>query len=160
MKIFHWVPAHERPAWPCIQSWMDMKLPDGAEKIFFRSTANNPKYSWNDAVIRCLDSGADWLFSTHSDVVYVPETLLRLLSWDEPLISALIFMRQSPVVPHIWKDYDDSKDGRMVQRIQDTRNWFLSRPDQVRFGPFVMDPKPLDAIVPVSFTSTSCTLIH
>lgn len=160
MKIFHWVPSAERPAWPCIESWLNMKLPEGAEREFFRSRPNNAKYSWNDAVIRALDSGADWLFSTHSDVVYTPDTLLRLLSWDEPLISALIFMRQSPVVPHIWKKYDDDPSGRMVQRINDTRDWFLGHKEWIRFGPFVMDPKPLDAIVPVCFTSTSCTLIH
>ena len=117
------------------------------------------KHTWNNKIKEFLASGNDWLLSAHSDVVFAPESLLRLLSWDKPLISGLIFMRQSPPVPHIWNAYDGQEE-RMVQRINDTRDFFYARPEWIKFGPFVIDPRPDDALVEVDFTSTSFTLIH
>ena len=93
-------------------------------------------------------------------MVVAPETLLRLLSWKKPLVSALIFMRVGPVIPHIWKKYDENTDGRMVMRINDTREWFYKHQNYIQYGPFVMKPRPKDALAPIDFTSTSCTLIH
>jgi len=117
------------------------------------------KHTWNNKIKEFLASGNDWLLSAHSDVVFAPESLLRLLSWDKPLISGLIFMRQSPPVPHIWNAYDGQEE-RMVQRINDTRDFFYARPEWIKFGPFVIDPRPDDALVEVDFTSTSFTLMH
>lgn len=124
-----------------------------------RGKPNNPKYEWNRVVREFLDNGDDWLLSWHSDVVGDPKTLIRLLSWDKPLVSALVFMRQSPVVPHIWKTYD-GVDGHYVMRINDTRKWFYEHKEYIRFGAFVMEPRPNDALVPADFTSNSCMLIH
>ena len=45
-------------------------------------------------------------------------------------------------------------------RINDTRAWFYAHPEYIRFGAFVMEPRPDDALAPIDFTSTSCTLIH
>jgi len=48
----------------------------------------------------------------------------------------------------------------MVQRINDTRDYFYARPEWIKFGPFVIEPRPDDALVEIDFTSTSFTLIH
>jgi hypothetical protein len=49
----------------------------------------------------------------------------------------------------------------MVNRIDDTREWFYSRPEYIlNRGAFVMMPRPDDALAKVTFTSTSCTLMH
>ena len=96
----------------------------------------------------------------HNDVVVAPETLTRLLSWNKPLVSALVFMRTNPIVPHIWKTYANDTSGRMVMRINDTRDWFYNHKEYIRSGAFVMEPRPDDALAPIDFTSTSCTLIH
>jgi hypothetical protein len=143
-----------------VTNWWNLETPDGIKLRLVPGQINNPKYSWNKVVKDFLDSGDDWLLSWHSDVVGDPQTLMRLLSWDKPLISALIFMRQSPVVPHIWKSYEGSEQF-YAHRIQDTRRWFYSHKDAIgNFGPFVMEPRPDDALVSVDFTSTSCMLIH
>lgn len=159
MNITHWVPTGSTIAhWPCVLSWINMVIPDGATRTFYKGKVNNPRYSWNKAVKDFIASDSEWLFSTHDDVVYEPETLRHLLSWNQPLISALVFMRQSPVVPHIWKSY---KKGELyAHRIQDTHDWFMSHKEYIRFGPFIMTPRPEDALAPIDFTSTSCTLIH
>lgn len=136
-----------------------MTLPDGVKKSFKPSFAGSIKVVWNNVVKDFLATKSDWLFSTHDDIIFVPETLTRLLSWDKPLVSALVFMRHSPVIPHIWRHYE-GKESYYAHRIKDTRDWFYKHQDYIRFGPFVMKDKPEDALVEVDFTSTSCTLIH
>ena len=161
MSITLWVPAVERPSWSANCSWWNLKTPYNKRLNFYRSGANNPKFTWNKAVMDFLETKDEWLLSVHSDVMVAPKTLMRLLSWDKPLVSALIFMRVGPVLPHVWRKYDGDITGRMVMRINDTRDWLYAHPDYLaNTGPFVMEPKPDNALVPVDFTSTSCTLIH
>jgi len=137
-----------------------MELPRGATKTFKRTFSGDRQDlpHWNRLVEQFLESGDDWLFSTHQDVKYLPGTLKRLLSWNEPLISAITFMRQSPATPHIWRSYENPS--LFAQRIVETREWFFDHKDYILFEPFIMDPKPADALAPVDFTSTSCSLIH
>jgi hypothetical protein len=138
---------------------MNTELPEGVTRTFVRTGPGNFELEWNRAVREFLERGDDWLFSTHSDVVYEPGTLTRLLSWKQPLVAALVFMRQSPVVPHIWRTYEGS-NVQYAFRVRDTRDWFYAHREYIRFGPFIMDPRPADALAPVGFTSTSCILIH
>ena len=160
MHIFHWVPSSGAPPpWSCVHSWVNLLLPEGAKRTFRQSGAGSVRVIWNDIVREFLATDAEWMFSTHHDVVFVPETLTRLLSWDKPLISALVFMRHNPVVPQIWKSYDGD-EGHYVMRINDTRDWFYDHKEWIKFGPFLIDPCPDDALVSVGFTATACTLIH
>lgn len=136
-----------------------MEYPDDCTLQWVHSPANNPKYSWNKVVKDFLsEEDNDWLWSCHNDVCFVPETLPRLLSWDKPLISALVFMRGGPTLPHIWRSYNEQKI--YIHRIQDTSAWFLQHREALKFGPQVLEPRPGDALAEVDFTSTSCTLIH
>jgi hypothetical protein len=157
-KVTLWVPAAESPRWPCVLSWLNLTYPDGVRPEFVRSGANNIKYSWNKVVRDFLKTDSDYLWSCHNDVVFLPDTLNRLLSWGKPLVSGLIFMRQGPVVPHIWQKYIDCEN--YAYRLEDTRKWFYDRPNCIKFGPQIMEPRPDDALAEVGFTSTSCTLIH
>lgn len=159
-----WVPSADSSArWLCVESWWNLETPNHEKLHLLRSGPNNVRYSWNKAVLDFLATKDEWLLSWHSDVVGVPQTLMRLLSWNRPLVSALVFMRSSPAMPHIWKSYaKKQKDGSfMSPRIQDTRRWFYAHKEYMDAnGPFVMDPRPADALVPADFTSTSCMLIH
>jgi hypothetical protein len=139
-----------------------MKLPDGATKTFKPSLPGSVKYYWNQAVKEALEEGSDWIFSTHLDIQYVPGTLERLLSWNEPLISALTFMRHNPVTPQVWNKYSGDSGPNYAMRINDTRDWFYKHKEYIRFGPFIMDPKPSNALYSLEegFTATACTLIH
>jgi len=159
-KITLWIPSADSSArWPCIESWWNLETPDNIKMRLMRTGPNNVRYSWNKAVKDFLETDDDYLLSWHSDVVGVPQTLMRLLSWGAPLVSALIFMRRAPVTPHIWKSYPNN-DKVYSQRLIDTRKWFVAHQDYIVFQPAVMDPRPDDALTPVDFTSTSCMLIH
>lgn len=142
-----------------MDSWLNAQKEYGDKLEVKHTGPGNVHVIWNNFIKDFLKSDSDWLISCHHDVVFAPGTIERLLSWDKQLISALIFMRQSPPVPHIWNAYEGQEE-RMVQRINDTRDWFYTRPEWIKFGPFLIDPRPADALVPVDFTSTSFTLIH
>jgi hypothetical protein len=136
-----------------------MEYPPDCELSWVHSPANNPKYSWNKVVQDFLAvADNDWLFSCHNDICFHPDTLPRLLSWDKPLISALVFMRSGPAMPHIWKSYNDQKI--YIMRINDTKTFFGKHPESHKWGPQVLEPRPDDALAEIDFTSTSCTLIH
>jgi hypothetical protein len=160
MHITHWVPSSgKHPSWNCVEAWMKTKYPPGCEHDFVRSKPGNIEAIWNEIIKDFLKSGSDYLFSTHEDVEYHPNVIPRLLSWDKPLISALVFMRHSPVVPHIWHKYEDG-DGTYALRVMDTIEWFYKHNQYILPGAQVMEPCPEDALAEVTFTSTACTLIH
>ena len=162
MKITLWVPSVGPMDYAKVwRSCWNLRTPGNIKLNLAKPTgANNIRFSWNKVVADFLKTTDDYLFSWHSDVVGDPETLMRLLSWDKSLVSALIFMRTSPVMPHVWQGYADNPE-MYSPRIQDTRRWFCAHAEYMKeFGPFVMEPKPADALVSVDFTSTSCMLIH
>lgn len=161
-KVTLWVPCgSKRPeSWAQVESYMHTETPEDVTQLYFkRSGAGNIQVIWNYVIKEFLEeSDCDWLWSVHDDVVYHPNTLVRLLSWGQPLVSTLVLHRQSPPLPHIWKNHEDG--GPYAMRIEDTYKWFLAHPHDVKFGPHIIEPRPEDALAEVNFTSTSCTLIH
>jgi hypothetical protein len=89
-----------------------------------------------------------------------PGVLMRLLSWNLPLVSALVFMRQAPCAPMVWFGSNEAKTGYRA-RLASVRRWFAAHKEYIPRGDsFVMEPRPDDALDWVDFTSTSCILIH
>lgn len=160
-KVVLWVPTSgKRPeSWLCVDSYLQMNVPAGYEMQWRRSGPGNVRAIWNKVVKDFLDSDADYLWSVHDDVLCHLDTLTRLLSWDKPLVGALIFHRQSPALPHIWSEITPGSGYAM--RIEDTYRWFVpNHLHDITFGPHIINPRPDDALVEINFTSTSCTLIH
>ena len=160
-KVTLWVPTgSKRPeSWSQVEAYMHTETPPEVETLYWqRSIPGNVHVIWNKVIKDFLESDSDWLWSVHDDVVYHPGTLMRLMSWGQPLVSALVFHRQSPVLPHIWTAYEPG--GPYAMRIEDTYKWFLAHPHDIKFGPHIIEPRPEDALTEVNFTSTSCTLIN
>lgn len=57
----------------------------------------------------CIDRGHDWLFFVDDDQVFQSDCLLRLLSYDQPVVSALILQRGAPFLPTIYKSKQNDK---------------------------------------------------
>lgn len=160
-KVTLWVPtASKRPeSWEQVESYMRMSVPENVSQMYFRrSVPGNVLVIWNEVVKEFLESDSDWLWSVHDDVVFHVDTLPRLMSWGKPLISALVFHRSSPVLPHLWKQYEPG--GPYAMQLKGTKDWFMQHLSEIRFSQHIMEPRPEDALVEVGFTSTSCTLIH
>jgi hypothetical protein len=142
-------------------SWMNTEWPEGCQHDFVRSGHGDLAAKWNDVVRDFLDSDCDWLWSCHTDVEFFPGTLKRLLSWDEPLVTALLFMRNGAAVPHVWEGRPDTGKPGYIARVRETFRWlYINHPEAVTSGPYIVQPRPSDALCKVDFTSTSCTLMH
>lgn len=157
-EILLWIPtANVRPeSWLQVEGYMNQRLPDGYSLRFRTSKpSRNVTETWNGVVSEFLASGAEWLWGVHDDIVTHPYTLERLLSWDKKLVSGLVFHRKYPALPHIWIEGKDE-----LQQVEETKRWFMAHQDYIITGPVVMQPRPEDALVEASWSSTSCVLIH
>ena len=144
MSVTLWVPTgNARPeSWLQVEGYMRQTYP---EKINFVVTRRS-RYifdEWNRIVKEFLEGKDEWLWSVHDDVVVHPQTLERLLSWEKPLVGALIFHRSHPALPHIWIDGDAEE----YMQCEDTKRWFLKHQDAIIPGPVVMNPRPDDALI-------------
>lgn len=67
----------------------------------------------------CLDQQRDWLFMVDDDQVFRGDVVERLLSWEQPIVSALILQRGAPFLPTAYATHEDGKfnplDLRSVQ---------------------------------------------
>lgn len=53
----------------------------------------------NKLVQRVLDSNSDWIFFVDDDQALRPDTLMRLLSYEKPIVSGLYLNRNRPFFP-------------------------------------------------------------
>lgn len=162
MKVTLWIPCGgEHPkSWQQVESYMQTKLPEGVTELLWKRSAPGSVERWNRVIREFLESDSDWLWSVHDDILYHPDTLIRLMSWNKPLISALVFHRMNPALPHVWRVIKDGDRKICGQLVGDIKRWFMERERNILPGPQVIEPRPDDALIDVTFTSTSCTLIH
>lgn len=163
--IWLWVPAANGPTWQGVDSWFQTRLPSGYGLTFKHTGADGDGINgaWNRLVEAFLKSGDEWLFSCHSDITYLPFTLVRLLGWGKPLVSALHFHRMPPHGPLVFRG--EIKPHHYRTQFDETRDWLLAHPELIRPGAAMLDTDPDnlvadDALAPVDFTSTGCVLIH
>jgi len=68
----------------------------------------------NNAVREALEMGADHLFFVDHDNILEPDTLVRLLQYNVPVVGSLYFERKYPHLPLIYIFEDDFKTVRIV----------------------------------------------
>ncbi len=100
----------------------------------------------------------EWMFSVEDDMIYLPGTLMRLLSWNKPVVSALYFKREQPHVPHVYRG--DCGEGKYRIQIDETLGWLDTHKEMIRAGYALLETRPDDALVPVDFTGVGCVVIH
>lgn len=83
--------------------------------------------------------GIDWLFMVDTDMVFTPDTILNLLSCNEPLISGLCLTGSERPSPSMYKRVEDGPDKGMYLSIT---QW------------------PTDEIMDVDVFGAACSLIH
>ena len=160
MKVRLWVPAVDEPNWPAVLSWMNTEWPEGCHHDFYRSSFGDLPTVWNTTVHDFLASDCDWLWSVHSDIEYQPGTLKRLLSWDKPLVSALLFMKAGSILPHIWEGRPETGPGYLPHYRETFRFFFMNHMEAITHGSYIIEPRPGDALTKIDFSSTSCVLMH
>lgn len=162
-------PTWHYPDWRYVESLLGLKTPDKAPWTFRRVFGKHGiDAAWNDIIAWFLGTSNEWMLHVDSDAVLHPNTMLRLLSWNEPLVSALAFKRRGPITPvaYIGETGKTIKeDGQNVVEfwiaIDEIRDWFFAHQEMIVMnGPVVLEPRPPDALLRVDRTGTHCLLVH
>jgi hypothetical protein len=117
----------------------------------------------NLLVERFLDSPCQWLLFVDRDAVLHPMTVIRLMSWNVPVVAALAFARTEPPSPTVYGGADPDAQGELVgYRIhwEETRRWLLAHPEMQSNGAVMLAERPDEALTQVDFTGMHCTLIR
>lgn len=106
-----------------------------------------------------LESGDEWLLSMDSDAVLHPMTLIRLLSWDEPFVTALAVGRVAPFAAVVYGEGND--EGLYKRETGAIRDWVRAHPQLLQLsGATVLQPRPEDALFPIYRSGAHCLLTH
>jgi len=117
--------------------------------------------AWNRLVELFLTTDSEFLFSVHSDIIYLPGTLARLMSWGKPLVGALHFSKNPPNIPMVYAGVDPNRPHWYNISFDETRAWLEKHQDLLSMsGPAMLEVAPADSLMPVDFTTTGCLLIH
>lgn len=109
----------------------NMYLPNGA----WTALSGMPfDMARNTGCLKLLELGWEWLFFLDDDVIAPPDTVIRLIKQNKPIISGVYYRRYPPLAPVMLKD---------------TQN-----------GPQWITEYPANSLVEVDFVGSGCLLIH
>lgn len=116
MKILLAVPCLHQVPVDFMLSLMQLKLPGQTQLAIERNTLTPT--ARNNLFQKAIDHGYDWIFWVDSDMVFEPDTLLKLIETAEhghDFVTGLTFSRKFPCFPTIckelhWKPYEDHID--------------------------------------------------
>lgn len=152
------------PNWPYVRSVFGLRTP--AEKMFYIVHGKQGVDEGHNQIIRWFLQATDfeWMLHLDSDAVVHPNTLLRLLSWGKPFVSALAFQRKPPFVPVVYTDPYIGEGGHeyFKRPVEEVLKWMGRHPELVeQMGrPVVLDPRPDDALIEVGRGGAHCLLTH
>lgn len=149
-------------AWPFVESLVGLRMPPG-ERMRLVRVGPKPVDVARNAIVRAFLATPDrWLLMVDQDAVLHPGTLLRLLSWDLPVVGALAFGRHQPFPPVVMRDRIRLADGRvgLGVQLQEMRQWLAAHNELLGSGPHVLEPAPADALTAVTATGCHCLLVR
>jgi hypothetical protein len=113
----------------------------------------------------------DWLFFMDDDQTFPPETLLRLLSWDLPIVSGLYFKSPGKPVPHLY-GYDHEEERKYPEGHEQADHFYMAGVNEVaayltRFGDQIKNgaatallPATRADLIECDGVGGGCLLIH
>lgn len=108
-----------------------------------------------------LQSDFEWMLHLDADAVVHPLTLKRMLSWNEPFVTALAFQRKPPYLPVYYSEGDGESSMEWKRQIDETRAWLLDNVQEscTLNRPVVMGKRE-GALRPVHRGGAHCLLCH
>lgn len=150
------------PFWSMIESCWQLESPEPLR--FLRQGPLAVDVARNEVVRAFLQTDSRWLLMVDTDAVLHPKTLVRLLSWNQPVVSALSFQRYGPCVPTVMRgqtnDTGDPFQALYATQVGEIRQWLLAHPTLLTSGPALLDPRPDDALSPTDRTGAHCILLR
>lgn len=162
-------PVWRQPEWRYVDSLLGLKTPDRAPWTFRRVFGKQGiDAAWNVIIAWFLNTDNEWMLHLDSDAVVHSDTLLRLMSWHEPLVSALAFRRRAPITPVVYScemgeaiQVDGSMAMEYLIEVDEIKEWFIAHPEMLLINrPVVLEPRPDDALLKVERTGSHCLLVH
>lgn len=159
------IPVCGLPSWHLVRSLMSLEWPD-EQRAFITAGEYDRPLPIDAAHNRIIETflaepRLEWLFMVDADATLHPQTLLRLLSWNRPIVGALCFSRYPPPHPTIYAGHPaNAPEGHSRIHIDETRAWLESHSALVTNAAALLDPRPADALVEVDFTGAHCLLVH
>jgi hypothetical protein len=159
------IPVCGYPSWQLVRGLMSLEWPGGPRGFITAGEADRPlaiPEAHNRIIETFLsDKRLDWLLMVDADATLHPQTLLRLLSWNQPVVGALCFSRYCPVAPTIYAGQPaGAPEGYYRIHYAETRAWIVAHPELLSNRDAVLQPRPDDALTPVDFTGAHCLLVR
>ena len=155
------IPIVGQPSWELMQSIIGLKSPCGF-RYFTVGKYRRPKAidaARNEIVEEFLsDKKLEWLLFVDSDAVLHPQTLNRLLLWQAPIVSALCFVRSTPIIPSVYSEKNEN--GKVRIQIQETINWIAKHPQLLTRSATILNKFYKEALLESSFVGMHTTLIQ
>ncbi len=163
-KVVVGIPAGGPPTWALHDSLMTLRAPQGFTEVR-AGTPDRPMPipEARDALVQGLLGMPDhgWLLQLDRDAIMHPQTLMRLMSWDLPIISPLVFGRYPPVIPIAFsQERPDLGPNEYDVAIDEIRDWIGTHKEMWTSAPLVLEPLPHDALVQRAFVGTHCLLVR
>ena len=159
------IPVCGLPSWSLVRSLMSLEWPAGPRGFLTAGEYDRPlpiDVAHNRIIEAFLtDKRLEWLLMMDADATLHPQTLLRLLSWKQPVVGALCFTRRCPASPTIYAGQPPgTPDGYYRIHIAETKAWLTQHPELIVNQATVLEPRPDDALARVDFTGAHCLLVH
>jgi len=158
------IPVASPPTWALHDSIMGLKTPKGFSEV--RAGAPDrplPIADARNSLVEGLLAYPEygWLLQIDQDAILHPETLMRLISWDVPIISPLVFARYPPIMPVAFsKRGPDLTENEYTVEIDEVRHWIGMHEKMWTSEPVVLDPTPEDSLIRRWFVGTHCLLVR
>lgn len=162
MTITVGIPALGPAAWPFVESLVALEMPPGEGRRLMIAGPLAVDAARNQLVRQFLATSDRWLLMVDCDMVFAPGTLRRLLSWDAPVLTPLMFQRHGPLPPVIMRGEGTNAAGEHGHAIQlaETRDWLETHTELLSSRPVILDPAPADSLTPVTTLGGGCMLLR
>lgn len=158
-KVYVGVPSINNPTWPMVTSLLYLKTPTGSYP-FRKMGPCAVDIARNQIVDEFLLTDRDWLLQIDDDVKFLPESLLRMLSWGQPIVQALQYMRWTTVLPMIYQGKAPHDPSQYMMQVDETFRWVMAHQELMVDGPVILEPRPDDALAPIDFAGCGFMLCH
>ncbi len=139
-------------------SFLEMKKPRGTRLTKVKGVSADIA---RNEIINKIEK--DWIFFMDSDQTFHPESLMRLLSWDLPIVSGLYFKTPGKPVPHCYRfSHTDESESQAYAPLTEEVFDFVNRyQDEVTQGqPAIVLPAHKGDLLECDGVGGGCLLIH
>lgn len=136
--------------------FLGLQKPPGTKLTKIRG---KPADMARNIIIKALEK--DWLFFMDSDQTFHPDTLMRLLSWDLPIVSGLYFKSPGKPVPHAYKYAWKEKEHLYIGLVDEVFRFLSRYKDKLRGDPpAIILPAQREDLLECDGVGAGCLLVH